>query len=87
MDDPKNQQVGVNFNVDPSKTQVLYADSVYIKSNDYGMILDVAQQIGDTPQFNIVARIGFSKDHVRNLIENLEALMRTDGMRSTKKGS
>ena len=84
MDDPKEQKVGVNFNVDPLRTPVFYADSVYIKSNNYGMVLDIAQQIGDTQQFNIVARVGFSKEHVRSLIENLEALFRTEGMRSTK---
>lgn len=87
MDDDKNKQVNANFNVDPFRTPVLYADSVYVKANDYGMVLDIGQQIGDSPQFNIVARVGLSKEHVRRLIENLEALLRTEGMRSTKKGS
>lgn len=87
MDDNKNAPVGANFNVDPFRTPVLYADSVYIKANDYGMVLDIAQQIGDSPQFSIVARVGLSKDHVRRLIEHLEALLKTEGMRSTKKES
>ena len=87
MDNPKNDQVGVNFNVDPFRTPILYADSVFIKSNEQGMVLDIAQQIGDSQQFNIVARVGLSKDHVRRLIEHLEALLRVDGMRSTKKGN
>lgn len=85
MDNPKNEQVGVNFNLDPFRTPVLYADSVYIKSSDTGIVMDIAQQVGDTQQYNIVARAGFSKEHVRRLIENLEALLRNDGMRSTKK--
>lgn len=86
MEDSKSQQsVGLNFNVDPFKTPILYADVVYTKSNDNGMVLDIGQQIGDTQQFNIIARIGFSKEHIKRLIENLEAQLRTEGMRSTEK--
>jgi transcriptional regulator with XRE-family HTH domain len=76
-----------NFNIDPNRTPVLYADNVSLKSNANGVVFDFAQQVGPTNQYNIVSRIGMSKDHAKQVAEHLEALLRTDGMRSTKKDS
>lgn len=76
-----------NITVDPRTTPVLYADFVYIKSNENGIVLDFAQQIGPSDQYNIVSRIGISKDHARKLIEHLEGLLRAEGTSSTAKKS
>lgn len=71
-DDPN-----VNLNIDPSHTPVLYADSVYIKADKNGVVLDFAQQLGASNQYTVVARIGLSKEHAENLVEHLEGLLRT----------
>lgn len=81
----KNLVPSPNFNIDPTRTPVLYADAIYLKSNENGIVMDVAQQIGPTQQYNIVSRVGVSKDHAKRLIEHLEALLRSEGVRSTEK--
>ncbi len=55
--------------LDPAKTPVLYTDSTFVSSSDFGLVLDVAQTISGSPQQNIVARIGMSFDHAKKLIE------------------
>lgn len=75
----------VNVSVDPKFTPILYADFVYIKSNENGIVLDFAQQLGPSDQFNIVSRIGMSKEHARRMIEHLEGLLRSEGTTSTQK--
>lgn len=80
-DSPQN----ANLNLDPNRVPVLYADFVYMKSNEHGVVLDFAQQIGPSNQYNVVTRIGISKEHARSLIDHLEGLLRSEGIRSTKK--
>lgn len=61
---PQPQQIAV----DPLKTPVLYTDSVFVNSSDFGLVLDVAQSIGGQQQ-TVVARIGMSFDHAKRLVE------------------
>lgn len=66
----KDQPQGVNVNLAADKVQILYTDSVLITSNNFGIVLNVAQSIDDKNQ-QIVARIGMSKDHAKALFEVL----------------
>lgn len=74
-----------NINVDPVRTPILYADFVYMKSNEHGVVLDFAQQLGPSSQYTVVSRIGISKEHARSLIDHLEGLLRSEGIVTTKK--
>jgi len=66
----KSDKPAVQVNVDPAKVQVLYSDSIFVNSNDYGLVLDVAQNAPGTAQQQfIVARIGMSFDHAKKLLE------------------
>lgn len=76
-----------NFNIDPNRTPILYADIAYIKTNENGVVIDFAQQIGPSDQYNIVSRVGISKEHAKSLIDNLEALLRAEGSSYTKKAN
>lgn len=60
------QQVAVN----PLQTPVMYTDSIFVSSSDYGLVLDVAQTLGGQ-QHNVVARIGMSFEHAKKLIETM----------------
>jgi hypothetical protein len=82
---PNNNPDNVNINIDPQRTPVLYTDSVYIKANKNGVVLDFAQQLGPSNQYTVVSRIGMSKNHAEELVEHLEALLRQDGTRNTQK--
>ena len=56
--------------MDPSKTQIVYTDSTFVSSSDYGLVLDVAQTVAGNPkQQFVVARIGMSFDHAKKLLE------------------
>lgn len=85
MAKPQDLPSNINLNIDPVRTPVLYADIVYIKAGENGVVLDFAQQVGPSDQYTIVSRIGVSKDHAKRIIEHLEALLRTEGSSTTKK--
>jgi hypothetical protein len=62
---PKGQ-----INLDPAKVPVIYTDSTFVSSNDYGLVLDVAQTVAGNPQQHfVVARIGMSFEHAKKLLE------------------
>lgn len=67
---------GVEVNI-PGNIPILYSDSVYIHSNQFGIVFDFAQGVGPTNKQNIVVRVGMSKEHARVMLkvikENLEA--------------
>lgn len=63
------QEVQVNLAAD--RVPILYTDSVFINSNQYGIVLNVAQSTGPTSQQNVVARIGMSREHAKALLDVL----------------
>jgi transcriptional regulator with XRE-family HTH domain len=64
----KPEQVA-QISIDPAANPVLFSDSILVSSSDYGLVLDVAQKVGNGPQHHIVARIGISFDHAKKLLE------------------
>lgn len=67
---PVQQQPVGQVSLDPAKNPVVYTDSTFVSSTDYGLVLDVAQTVGGNPQQNfVVARVGMSFDHAKKLIE------------------
>lgn len=65
--DPNTLQVNV-----PNSEPVLYSDSVFVTTNDFGVVFDFAQILGSTNKHNVVARIGMSKDHAEALLKVLQ---------------
>lgn len=79
MKEDKSKHVHKNeakVNLDPSKIPVLYTNSVFVSSDDYGVTLDFAQRVGPTADQTIVSRVGMSAEHAKSLVkvlnENLE---------------
>ncbi len=76
MADESNKKRNVNFNMDPSKTPVLYADSYLIGSNEHVVTLTFAQALPQPDQQHVVARVALTrkqaKDFMRNLNEHAE---------------
>lgn len=72
----KGNDGGVEVNI-PANVSILYTDSVYIHSNQFGVVFDFAQNVGPTNKQNIVARVGMSKEHAKVMLkvlkDNLEA--------------
>lgn len=68
---------GIQVNL-PNNVVILYTDTTYLTINQYGVVLDFAQQQGPTNQQNIVSRIGLSKEHAKILVERLADLLKRD---------
>ncbi len=78
----KNNQTVVDVNLDT--TPILYTDNVFMSTNDYGVILDVAQKLGPTNKMRIVSRIGMSREHAKKLVNELGKLLAmTEGQMQT----
>ncbi len=56
----------------PDNIQVLYSDSVFVTSSQWGIVFDFAQNVGPTNRQNVVARIGMSKEHARALMNVIQ---------------
>jgi Protein of unknown function (DUF3467) len=55
----------------PDNVSALYSDLVIISSNEFGLLLDFAQSVGNANQKKVVARIGMSKEHAIALLNAL----------------
>lgn len=71
--DQKNNQTVVDINLDT--TPILYTDNVFMSTNDFGVILDIAQKLGPTNKLRIVSRIGMSREHAKKLVNELGKLI------------
>jgi hypothetical protein len=86
MADKKTQQQNPQFsiNVNPENTRILFTDSIFMNTNEDGVVLDVAQKVGGTNQMQIVSRIGMSREHAKKFIKKLsELLALTEGSSQT----
>lgn len=68
-------QVMPQVTVNPAQTPVMYTDSVFVSSSEYGLVLDVAQTFAGGMQQAVVARIGMSFEHARKLIATIQDQM------------
>ncbi len=62
----------VSVNIDAKQTPILYTDSFFMSSNEYGLVLDFAQRVGPTSQQQVVARLGMSIAHAKKMIEAIQ---------------
>lgn len=69
---------GIELNV-PSNAVVLYTDSAFVTTNEFGICIDFAQRLGSTNKHNVVTRVGMSKEHARALIKVLQERLKEGG--------
>lgn len=75
---PQNVSVSIN----PDTTPILYTDNMLINVNDDGVIIDVAQRVGNSSR--IVARIGMSRSHAKKFAAEIGRLLAlTEGKSKT----
>lgn len=51
----------------PDNVNILYTDSIFLTTGQFGVVLDVAQKLAATNQHKIIARLGMSDDHAKAL--------------------
>lgn len=71
-------------NVDPVHTQILYTDNISIVTSPDGLVMDVVQRLGGSNKFQVVARIGMSREHAKRFAGKLaELLIKSEGQVET----
>jgi hypothetical protein len=72
MANEEQEQKQMAINIDAKNNPVLYCDSFFVGSTEYGITFDFAQRVGPTNQQQVVARVGMSFDHARKIIEVIQ---------------
>lgn len=67
----KDQPQPANFNIDPAKAPVLFADTYLISSGNGMVTFNFAQSVIGGSQLNIVSRVALTPDQARDLLKNL----------------
>ena len=87
MSDEKNQSQPQNIQVSANldTTPILYTDSIFISTNEDGVILDVTQKVPVSNQLRIVSRIGMSRTHAKKFLKEMSKLLAlTEGKPKTE---
>ncbi len=72
---PKHKHDENNIQVNMPNIPILYTDMVFMNVNDDGVIIDICQK-GATPnQFQVVSRVGMSKEHARKFVKKLSEII------------
>lgn len=72
MADNKNPEPrNVQFNVEPGKTPVMYADSYLIGSNEHVVTFSFAQALPQPDQQHIVARVALTRAQAKDFLDRL----------------
>lgn len=66
-----NEQQQVNFNIDPNKTPVYFADGYVISSNEHAITLNFSQAVADGQQQNIIARVAMTNAQAKEFLKTL----------------
>ncbi|RJR15212.1 hypothetical protein C4579_02790 [Candidatus Microgenomates bacterium] len=80
MDDRNQKLNKTAISVNLDTTPVLYTDNVHIETNEFGVVCDVTQRVGN--QIRIVARFGMSREHAKHFVEELGKLLAVTEKRS-----
>ncbi len=70
----QNEKITLNLSLNPDTTPILYTDEVHMSTNEFGVTLDVIQKMS-VGEGRVVARIGMSREHAKNLTEELGRLL------------
>lgn len=82
IDKKQMQEAQVSINLD--NTPILYTDGIQMTANEDGVVLDVMQRLGNTPQQRVVARIGMSISQAKKVATMLgQFVVNPKGMKST----
>lgn len=65
------QDMNINFNVDPNRVKVLYADGYLIASSEHVVVFNFAQATPDPNQQTIVSRIALTRAQAKEFLKNL----------------
>lgn len=73
MAQSKNQNHDIQVNM--TNIPILYTDMVFMNANDDGVIIDVCQKGAPPHQYQVVSRIGMSREHAKKFVKKLSEII------------
>ena len=67
-------QEKININISPD-IKIFYTDMVFMNVNEDGITFDVCQKVGNSTQYQVVSRIGMSRNHAQKFTKKLSELL------------
>ena len=67
-------QEKINITISPD-TKVLYTDMIFMNVNEDGIMFDVCQKVGSTNQYQVVSRVGMSRNHAQKFAKKLSEIL------------
>lgn len=64
-----------NISISGANVPILYTDIVFMNANEDGVVIDIAQKNGDPSQYQIVTRVGMSREHAKKLAKKLSEIL------------
>ncbi len=64
-----------NIQVNVPNIPILYTDMIFMNVNEDGVIIDVCQKAGVPNQYQVVSRIGMSKEHAKKFIKKFSEIL------------
>ena len=75
MAEPKDNQtppaVPVNYNLDPNKTPVYFADGYLLVSNEQSLVMNFTQNLFDGQQQNVISRTAMTLAQAKRFLKDL----------------
>ncbi|KKR81354.1 MAG: hypothetical protein UU73_C0003G0083 [Candidatus Daviesbacteria bacterium GW2011_GWA1_41_61] len=79
MDDKKDSDQGIEFNLNLDTTPIFYTDFIQIEANEDGVTLNICQRVGSPKKLRIVSRVGMSREHAKKFVKALKDLLELSG--------
>lgn len=71
----KKQEEQNNIQVTLPNIPILYTDMVFMNVNEDGVIIDICQKGAGPNQFQVVSRVGMSREHAKKFVHKLGEIM------------
>lgn len=75
MDKNEIQDQQMNVGLNPQHIPILYTDMVFMNVNEDGVTFDICQKVGTTNQFQVISRIGMSREHAKRFVTKLSEIL------------
>jgi len=75
MKNKKEENQNINFNLNVEATPILYTDNVRLTTNQMGVVMGFGQIVDTSSQVRIVSRIGMSREHAKQFLNELSKLL------------
>ena len=73
--DKKEKNGNFQINLNPNDVKIFYTDMIFMNVNEDGVTFDVCQKLGNSNQFQVVTRLGMSREHAQKFAKKLSEIL------------